>query len=159
MSTTRPSRVAILDECPCSGRNLDRFIQPAVLAILSQGPIHGYRIVQNLSRMPTFTGHRPDAAGVYRFLKAMEDRRLVSSAWDMSQSGPAKRLFDLTRQGKKCLTRWVVTLEQYRGRIGQLIQSLHQPVGRAASRHCGCNASRTKKATAGKRPNPKAVSR
>ncbi|MCY2925590.1 MAG: helix-turn-helix transcriptional regulator [Planctomycetota bacterium] len=159
MSTTGRTPLPLLDECPCSGRNLDRFIQPAVLAILSRGPVHGYRIVQDLGRMPTFSGHRPDATGVYRFLKAMEDRRLVSSAWDLSESGPAKRLFDLTAQGTVCLERWAVTLEQYREQIGELIQSLRQPVGRAAAKPCGCGHAKPRKGTAGKRRGGKTVSR
>ena len=109
--------------------------------------------------MPTFAHHRPDAAGVYRFLKAMEDRGLVSSAWDLSASGPAKRLFDLTNEGKACLARWVVTLEQYRAQIGQLIQSLHFPASRVSRVRCGCGRKAAPKPSAGKKARPKAVSK
>ena len=104
-----------------------------MLAILAQGPIHGYRIVQRLGRMPTFAGHRPDAAGVYRFLKAMEDRKLVSSAWDLSGTGPAKRLFDLRAAGRACLARWVATLEDYREQIRQLVRVLRKAGAARAS--------------------------
>ena len=35
-----------LDNCPCSGANLPRFVQPVILAVLSSGPLHGYLVVQ-----------------------------------------------------------------------------------------------------------------
>jgi DNA-binding PadR family transcriptional regulator len=72
MSDTRAIPLTELSDCPCSGRNLDKLIQPAVLAILAEKALHGYRIVQNLAGMPMFKGHEPDNTGVYRFLNAME---------------------------------------------------------------------------------------
>ncbi|MFB3892679.1 MAG: PadR family transcriptional regulator [Phycisphaerae bacterium] len=124
MSTRRSHPVSDLDDCPCAGRHLDKFIQPAVLTVLAGEPLHGYRIVQCLGRMPMFHGRKPDATGVYRFLKAMEDRGLVRSAWDLSDTGPAKRLFDLTRDGRKCLARWIATLEEYHQQVGQMVRLL-----------------------------------
>ena len=38
-----------LDNCPCSGANLPRFVQPVILAVLSSGPLHGYLVVQRLA--------------------------------------------------------------------------------------------------------------
>ncbi len=29
-------------ECPCEGSTLDKLVQPAILTILSDGPLHGY---------------------------------------------------------------------------------------------------------------------
>ena len=147
MSTSRRSRVAEWEECPCAGRNLERFLQPAILAVLAEGPVHGYRIVQALGQMPALGRRQPDAAGVYRFLKAMEDRGLVSSAWDLSGTGPAKRLFDLTGEGNACLGRWAATLEEYRGHIGQLIQSLRRAMGTVSRQPCACGRSGGRKAS------------
>jgi len=146
MSTSRRSRVAEWEECPCAGRNLERFLQPAILAVLAEGPVHGYRIVQALGQMPALGRRQPDAAGVYRFLKAMEDRGLVTSEWDLSEAGPAKRLFDLSSEGKACLSRWAATLEEYRFHIGQLIQSLRRAMGSASGGPCACARSGGRKA-------------
>jgi DNA-binding PadR family transcriptional regulator len=101
-------------------------IQPAVLAILAQKALHGYRIVGSLANMPMFKGHEPDNTGVYRFLNAMEERGLLTSAWDMSDTGPARKLFDLTRQGRQCLAKWVATLRDYREQIGELLEHLER---------------------------------
>ena len=53
MSTTRAKRIVKLLECPCTGRNLDKLIQPAVLALLAGESMHGYRLVQRLGREPS----------------------------------------------------------------------------------------------------------
>jgi PadR family transcriptional regulator, regulatory protein PadR len=138
MSNTRRQPIAGLQECPCTGRNLDKLIQPAVLALLAEEPMHGYRLVQRLGRMPMFKGHRPDTTGVYRFLKAMEDRGLVSSAWDLSDSGPAKRLFNLTVKGHRCLVLWGTTLQEYHEQIAGLLETIRAATGSVAAKRCAC---------------------
>jgi DNA-binding PadR family transcriptional regulator len=135
--------------CPCAGRNLDKFVQPAVLAVLAEtpSPLHGYRIVQRLGKMPMFRGLAPDTAGVYRYLKALEDRDMVKSAWNLSASGPARRLFTLTAAGRTCLARWTATLIAYHDELGQMVTCLRkaarsQPKSATKPRSKKCCASR-----------------
>ena len=142
MSNTRQHPIESFEDCPCAGRNLDKFIQALVLAGLSDGPLHGYRILQNLASLPMFEGHRPDATGIYRFLKAMEERGLVTSAWDLAESGPAKRMFDLTAAGRVCMAKWVATIDTYHRQVGQLLEYLRKQV--SGARACGCGCSKTK---------------
>lgn len=111
-----------LSQCACAGRNLDKLIQPAILAILSQGPIHGYGLAERIGRLPICGGQPPDATGIYRFLKTMEDRGMVSWTWDLSQRGPARKTYEITPQGDRCLEQWVETLEQYRQAINALVR-------------------------------------
>ena len=106
--------MAKLRRCPCQGETLDRLIQPAVLAFLAREPMSGYRLLRLLDGMPMFREHKPDPAGVYRCLKMMERRGLVTGSWSLSHSGPASRRFRLTRAGQSCLARWVETLVVYR---------------------------------------------
>jgi poly-beta-hydroxybutyrate-responsive repressor len=110
-----------LNTCPCNGGTLDRLIQPAILVILAEGPLHGYRLVTRISELPGFTGQKPDASGVYRFLKAMERKGLVAASWDTSASGPAKKSYQITSAGQQCLHRWIKTLENYRRGISGLL--------------------------------------
>jgi DNA-binding PadR family transcriptional regulator len=105
------------------GGTLDKLVQPAILAVLAEGPIHGYRLAERLGAMPSFAGHKPDASGVYRLLKVMEGRGLVVFSWDSSRTGPAKRTYQITPEGQKCLGRWVRTLEEYRDRIMSLLKA------------------------------------
>ena len=113
------------DECPCSGATLARLIQPAIMMLLAGGALHGYRIVQRLAKTPLLGGSRPDPTGVYRMLRLMENRGLVVSSWDFSASGPAKRLYRLTPEGRRCLGRWVKTLTGYHRAIGRLLANLN----------------------------------
>ncbi len=108
-------------DCPCAGRNLDKLVQPAILTVLACEDVHGYVLVQRLAEMPMFRGQKPDATGVYRFLRQMEERALVTSTWDTSEAGPAKRLYRLTEAGRGCLVRWVDTLAAYHEAIGALL--------------------------------------
>jgi PadR family transcriptional regulator, regulatory protein PadR len=113
----------ISEKCPCSGGTLDKLVQPAILAVLSKGPLHGYQIAVEIGKMPNFEGEKPDTSGVYRFLKTMEAKELVVSSWDTPSSGHAKRLFAITADGRKCLARWVKTLENFRAAIDSLLKT------------------------------------
>lgn len=59
-----------LDNCPCSGANLPRFVQPVILAVLSSGPLHGYLVVQRLAETSLF---RKPASGCHRRLPDVEE--------------------------------------------------------------------------------------
>ena len=109
------------EDCPCAGRNMDKLVQPAILTVLGREDIHGYVLVQRIADMPMFHGQKPDATGVYRVLRQMEERQLVTSAWDTSESGPARRLYHLTTAGRACLLRWVETLAGYHDALGELL--------------------------------------
>jgi PadR family transcriptional regulator PadR len=119
----RGSQITDFDACPCSGTTLDKLIQPAVLAVLARGQLHGYRIAKRLAQMRLLKGREPDASGVYRFLKSMEDKGLVVSAWDLSEKGPARKSYRITRAGTRCLKRWMETLEEYQEAIADLLRT------------------------------------
>ena len=103
------------DLCPCSGDTLDRFLRPTVMAVLANAPsgLHGYLISQHLRSVAIFSDSPPDATGLYRVLKAMEEEGYLESNWDVEGSGPAKRVYVLNDDGLDCLHRWVNTLEAY----------------------------------------------
>ncbi len=96
-------------------------MRPAVLMMLAREPMHGFKIVQQLAGMPMFDGQKPNAAGVYRALKIMMGEGLVTAAWELSESGPAKRLYTLTERGEHCLASWILTLHNYRQSIDALL--------------------------------------
>ncbi len=123
------------------GKNLNRFMQPAILSVLavSDEDMHGYVIVQALADSPMFGGKKPDATGVYRTLKQMEADGLVTSQWDTSAQGPAKKRFKITEVGTKCLGRWVDTLACYQAAIGELREMVCDSLGIDVPEapHCG----------------------
>jgi len=62
-------------------------------------------------------GNAPDRIGVYRLLARLEEQEIVSHAWSESDEGPAKRLYELTPSGQKCLVRWIETLDEYKKEV------------------------------------------
>ena len=109
------------NECACSGKSLARMLRPAVMGLLASGPAHGYQLAQRLGEMKMFAGQQPDHAGLYRALKQMEDEGLLTSAWDLADSGPARRVFTLTPAGTACLGQWKKTLADYRDALDELL--------------------------------------
>ena len=67
-----------------------------------------------------FGGKKPDATGIYRALKRMEELELVKSQWETPAEGSAKRLFTLTDKGRRCLRRWIDALACYELTLEQL---------------------------------------
>ena len=122
------------DDCPCSGKSLARLLQPAVMAVLAKEPLHGYRIAQRLRRLAMFRDHRPDPTGLYRLLKSMEEQGLVVSSWELADTGPAKRRFELTPSGRACLDQWIQTLEGYQAAVSQLLRMMRRSSQQAAGR-------------------------
>ena len=134
MASSKNKKGPNLDRCPCAGRHLEKFLQPALLSALADEPLHGYLLVQRLAAMPMFQDHAPDPTGVYRFLNAMARRGLVESEWDLSHSGPAKKLFRLTGAGRECLSQWIATLDRYRDQIDQMLDTLRRAIAPASAK-------------------------
>ena len=109
-------------ECGQLGKSLSRLTQPSILAVLARSdkPVHGYLIIQEMTSGPMFNGNAPDPTGIYRILKQMENNGLVTSEWDTSESGPAKRCYNLTDDGRACLRRWIDALACYAASIQDL---------------------------------------
>lgn len=104
---------------------VERFGEPALLALLSSGPTHGYEL---LERLPAELGEeRVDVGNVYRALRALEEEGLVSSEWRADLPGPAKRTYTLTAQGEALLAAWLESL-------AALSDGLETFVGRARAK-------------------------
>lgn len=123
-NSCNPKSEEDLKQCQELGKSLSRLSQPTILTLLAQAdePMHGYKIVQQAANSPMFGGKKPDATGVYRTLKRMEELGFVTSEWDMPEEGSAKRMFSLTNHGRQALRRWIdalacyeLTLEELRG--------------------------------------------
>lgn len=108
--------------CPCAGINLDRLVQPIILALLAQEDLHGYGLIQKIVDSSMFTKEKPDPTGIYRFLKTLESRGLVLSNWDLSSPGPPKKIYRITTDGVACLETWIKTLEEYMTSIDHLLE-------------------------------------
>jgi poly-beta-hydroxybutyrate-responsive repressor len=100
---------------------VERFTEPALLLLLEERPAHGYEL---LERLPGVLGEgaRIDMGNLYRILRALEEEGFISSEWDASAPGPAKRRYALTAAGSRLLHQWVEALEEAQARIGTFIE-------------------------------------
>ena len=71
---------------------------------------------------------RVDVGNLYRVLRALEEQGLVSSEWDETLPGPAKRTYELTEAGGDALDRWAASLAETRTRIDRFLHR-HQERG------------------------------
>ena len=114
--------------CPCKGGNLDKMLQPAILLCLANEDMHGFRLIRQMASNPVFHGEEPDKAGVYRYLKKMEETGMLRSRWEMDEeNGKPRKVFSITNRGKECLIIWHVVLRQY----SDSLKALTADIGRA----------------------------
>jgi len=99
-----------------------------MLAILAKAPLHGYELAKKVGDLTHFDEESPDVSGVYRMLKALESRGMVTSDWDIAQGGRPKRLFTITDEGRQCLETWTGTLENYHKAIGSLLKATQKAI-------------------------------
>lgn len=104
-------------KCACMGGNLEKFMQPIMLKLLSRGPGTGYALQKEMEHYATYERARPDMAATYRFLKSMEQRGLVSSHDGM---------YHITSEGQRCLAEWKNTLRNYSATLLRLIEQLEE---------------------------------
>ncbi len=85
-------------------------LSTSLLAFLKNWNAYGYQLSQQMADagMPEC-----DSGTVYRTLRQLERSGFVSSFWDTSESGPARRMYSLTRAGDLFLTGWIETLQNY----------------------------------------------
>jgi PadR family transcriptional regulator PadR len=92
-----------------------------LLAMLRNWNAYGYQLAQQLAEagLPAF-----DSGTVYRTLRQLERTGLVSSFWDTSESGPARRIYSLTKAGDLFLSNWIDVLGRYQAVLQKTIGGL-----------------------------------
>lgn len=104
----------ILEEgCSCRGNSLDHFLQPTILMLLCREKMHGFLMLQKIGETPLYRGNYPDPAGVYRYLKKMEIKGLLTSWKEEQEEYPSRRIYQITDRGKTCLRQWSDTIHSY----------------------------------------------
>src|SRR5213596_4124255 len=89
---------------------VERFVEPSLLLLLRERPLHGYELIE---RLPEVVGEgRVDVGNLYRLLRSLETEGVVSSEWSAELPGPAKRTYELTDEGRRLLDRWAEALRQ-----------------------------------------------
>lgn len=106
---------------PFSPRLHGDLLSSSLLAYLRRWNAYGYQLVQELSKagLASF-----DSTTVYRTLRQLERAGLVSSFWDVSESGPARRMYALTKAGEAVLDVWLDLFGRYQKVLHSALDSL-----------------------------------
>jgi PadR family transcriptional regulator PadR len=91
-----------------------------LLAFLRNWNAYGYQLAQELEKagLPAF-----DSTNLYRTLRQLERAGLVSSFWDTSESGPARRMYSLTKAGDIFLSSWIDVLGRYQAVLRNALET------------------------------------
>lgn len=82
-----------------------------LLALLKDWSGYGYELAQRLEQAG-FGAY--NSGSLYRTLRQMEGLGLISSFWDTSSAGPARRMYSLTQAGRLFLDGWIAMLDFHR---------------------------------------------
>jgi PadR family transcriptional regulator, regulatory protein PadR len=107
---------------------VERFVEPAVLLLLSEGPRHGYELLERLPEL--VAEERIDVGNLYRVMRALEEEGVVESEWRADLPGPAKRTYSLTADGGRLLAAWADALRAAQGEIGTFLDRYEHAEGR-----------------------------
>jgi PadR family transcriptional regulator len=87
------------------------WLTAVLLLLLREWSSYGYDLMEKAAAFG-FAALNPGT--LYRVLRQMEKEGLVSSGWDTSGQGPARRVYSITEAGEAYLKLWAGSLEQYR---------------------------------------------
>ncbi len=90
-----------------------------LLAMLKGWTAYGYDLAQRLEEAGLGEYNK---GTIYRTLRQMEAMGLVSSMWDTSLGGPARRMYSLTTAGNLFLNNWLAILDTHKAMVESLIE-------------------------------------
>jgi PadR family transcriptional regulator PadR len=108
--SSQPTEEKVMTSMP---KNL---MVPVLLLSLRNWNLHGYKLIQELTR---FGFSSVDQGNVYRTLRQLEKDDMVKSEWDTTTGGPAKRIYSITDAGEAYLQTCSDALEQYQSIINR----------------------------------------
>jgi PadR family transcriptional regulator, regulatory protein PadR len=119
--------------CTCAMGNLYRFVEPVVLLLLKKkGRSYGYDLSNGLEEH-ALTDAVIERAALYRTLRNLEANGNVVSEWETEGSGPARRVYKLTKRGEEHLQEWAAVLDHVAGSMKRFVSEVRTLAGGRSS--------------------------
>jgi len=113
--------------------NLYRFVEPVVLLLLKKkGRSYGYDLSNGLEEH-ALTDAVIERAALYRTLRNLEANGNVVSEWETEGSGPARRVYKLTKRGEVHLQEWAAVLDHVAGSMKRFVSEVRTLAGGTSS--------------------------
>ena len=96
--------------------------QLLILRALTSGPRHGYGVSVWINERSGGELNVDDAA-LYQALHRLERRELIASEWGISENNRRAKFYEITRQGRRFLTRETSTWRRYTRALTAVLES------------------------------------
>jgi PadR family transcriptional regulator, regulatory protein PadR len=93
-------------------------LEYCVIALLRERPRYGFDIVRELSEAD---GLLTSEGTIYPLLSRLRKEGLVTTTWEESDSGPPRRYYALTGDGRTALTRFVEDWRRFRDSVDAVL--------------------------------------
>lgn len=93
-----------------------------LLALLADGGVHGYAVIQELRRRSGGVLDIPEGT-IYPALHRLEDAGLLSSDWS-TEEGRRRRVYDVTAAGRAALEREQVEWGEFSRAVDDVLESV-----------------------------------
>lgn len=103
------------------GEMLKGHLDMIVLAALAAGPGHGYAVIEAIRRRSGQAFDLPEGT-IYPALHRLEQAGLLTSRWTTAATGRKRRVYALTRHGRRALAERRSVWEKFSIAIGGLLQ-------------------------------------
>lgn len=97
-----------------------------VLAALSAGPAHGYAVIEEIKLRSAGAFDLPEGT-VYPVLHRLEEAGLLSGRWVTAESGRRRRVYTVTRRGRRELAERREIWKQFSEAVGGLFRPWKSP--------------------------------
>lgn len=107
---------------PAVAEALDRLrrgaVEPCVLTVLTSGQAYSHDIVRTLAGVE---GMVTSEGTVYPMLSRLRRAGLVQTSWQESPTGPPRRYYELTAQGRHAVSAFAEAWRTFRAGVDQII--------------------------------------
>jgi poly-beta-hydroxybutyrate-responsive repressor len=105
--------------CHSPGDQIKGFVRPMLLLLIGQKPGYGYDLIERISKDQNIPDI--DTGLLYRTMRQLEKDRLVTSKWDTTGDGPARRIYEITDKGIEQLHLWATNIRRTREKLGRFL--------------------------------------
>ncbi|MBI4213423.1 MAG: helix-turn-helix transcriptional regulator [Chloroflexi bacterium] len=89
---------------------------------LLRGPSYGYDLIRQIAALG-FRRAAVEPGVVYKVLRSLEETGAIHSQWSTEGSGPARRYYEITDEGRAFLRRRAHQLKRYQANLERLLSA------------------------------------
>ncbi len=90
--------------------------------------MHGYGMIKRIEELSEGR-HVIKTGTMYTTLRRMEKEGLVESGWEKGDSGPDKRIYEITEQGRAHLKNWLEMIKERKKMMEKMVRFYEKEFG------------------------------